>query len=97
MRFMMIVKANKAYEAGEPPNPKLMAAVAKLGEEQMKKGVLLMTGGLAPSSQGARVYVSGGTLEVKDGPFTRPRSWSAASRSCRPSRSPRRSSTAGAS
>jgi hypothetical protein len=70
MRFMMIVKANKAYEAGEPPNPKLMAAVAKLGEEQMKKGTLLMTGGLAPSSQGARVYVSGGTLDVKDGPFS---------------------------
>jgi hypothetical protein len=70
MRFMMIVKANADYEAGKPPNPELMAAVARLGEEQMKKGVLLMTGGLLPSSAGARVYVSGDSLEVKDGPFS---------------------------
>jgi hypothetical protein len=32
MRFMMIVKANKDSEAGAPPNPELMAAVAKLAE-----------------------------------------------------------------
>lgn len=70
MRFMMIVKANADYEAGKPPNPELMAEVARLGEEQMKKGVLLMTGGLHPSSSGARVYVSGDTLSVKDGPFS---------------------------
>jgi len=70
MRFMMIVKANKSYEAGEPPNPALMAAVAKLGEEQMRNGTLLMTGGLAPSSRSARIYLSGGTLDVKDGPFS---------------------------
>jgi hypothetical protein len=70
MRFMMIVKANAAYEAGEPPNPELMAEVARHGEEQMKKGVLLMTGGLYPSSAGARIYVSGETLNVKDGPFS---------------------------
>jgi hypothetical protein len=70
MRFMMIVKANADYEAGKPPNPELMAEVARHGEEQMKKGVLLMTGGLYPSSAGARIYVSGDTLDVKDGPFS---------------------------
>lgn len=70
MRFMMIVKANKDYEAGKPPSPALMAAVAKLGEENMKKGKLLMTGGLLPSSAGARVYAEGDTLTVKDGPFS---------------------------
>lgn len=70
MRFMMIVKANADYEAGKPPNPALMAEVARLGEEQMRKGVLLMTGGLHPSSGGARIYVSGDNLSVKDGPFS---------------------------
>lgn len=70
MRFMMLVKANPDYEAGKPPSPELMAEVARLGEEQMKKGNLLMTGGLHPSSAGARIYVSGETLTVKDGPFS---------------------------
>lgn len=70
MRFMMIVKANADYEAGKPPNPELMAEVARLGEEQMRKGVLLMSGGLYPSSAGARIEVSGDSLTVKDGPFS---------------------------
>src|SRR5688500_18463590 len=70
MRFMMIVKANADYEAGKPPNQELMAEVARRGEEQMKKGVLLMTGGLLPSSEGARVYVASDSLTVKDGPFS---------------------------
>ena len=35
----------------------------------VKAGVLLETGGLLPSSKGARVRVSGGKLTVTDGPF----------------------------
>jgi hypothetical protein len=70
MRFMMIVKASKDYEAGMPPNPKLMDAVAKLSEEQMKAGKLLMVGGLLPSSASTRLYAEGDTLTVKDGPFS---------------------------
>jgi len=70
MRFMMIVKANKDYEAGQQPSPALMEAVGKLSQEQMKAGKLLMAEGLLPSSAGARIYVSGGELSVKDGPFS---------------------------
>jgi len=70
MRFMMIVKANKDYEAGKPPSPALMTEVARHSQEQMKKGTLLMSGGLFPSSEGARIYLSGGELTVKDGPFS---------------------------
>ena len=70
MRYLMMVKGDDDYEAGKPPSPELMAEVAKLGEEQMRKGVLLMTGGLLPSSAGARVYVDGDSLTVKDGPFS---------------------------
>jgi hypothetical protein len=69
MRFMMMVKATKDYEAGAPPSPKLMEAIGKLADEDRKAGTLLETGGLLPSSTGARVRVSGGKLTVMDGPF----------------------------
>ena len=69
MRFMMMVKADKAYEAGLPPNPELIGAIGKLSDEMVQAGVLLETGGLLPSSRGARVRVSGGKLTVTDGPF----------------------------
>jgi hypothetical protein len=66
---MMIVKANKDYEAGRPPSPELMAAIGKLTEEGMKSGVVLSNGGLLPSAKGARIRVGGGKLTVTDGPF----------------------------
>jgi hypothetical protein len=70
MRFMMIVKADKSYEAGAQPNPELLAAIGKLSEEMVKAGVLLDTGGLLPSSKGARINVKQGKLTITDGPFS---------------------------
>ncbi|HSS71245.1 MAG TPA: YciI family protein [Casimicrobiaceae bacterium] len=69
MRFMMIVKADPSYEAGRQPDPALLAAIGKLSEQMTKAGVLLQSGGLLPSSKGARVRVSGGKITVTDGPF----------------------------
>jgi hypothetical protein len=69
MRFMMMVNADENFEAGLPPNPELLAAIGKLTEDLVKKGVLVQTGGLLPSSMGARVKVSRGKLSVTDGPF----------------------------
>ena len=69
MRYMMLVKGNKDYEAGVPPKKELMEAIAKHGAELAKAGILLDTGGLMPSSKGARVLASGGHLNVIDGPF----------------------------
>jgi hypothetical protein len=69
MRFMMLVKAGPGYEAGAPPGPELIAAIGSLTEEMMRAGVVLETGGLLPSSAGARVRVSNGRLSVTDGPF----------------------------
>lgn len=66
---MMLVKANSAYEAGQPPPPALMEAIGKLGAKQQTQGLLLQSGGLAPSSHGARVLVNKGKVSVKDGPF----------------------------
>ena len=70
MRFMMIVKGDRNYEAGAAPPPELMAAVGKLSEEMIKAGVLLDMGGLLPTSKGALIKVKKGKLIVTDGPFS---------------------------
>ena len=70
MRFIMMIKANKDYEAGVPPDPKLLAAIGQYTQEMIKAGVVLATEGLLPSSKGARVRLSDGKLTLIDGPFT---------------------------
>src|SRR6476619_4713622 len=66
MRFMIMVKS---AESASPPPMALMAAIAKLGEEATRAGVMVETGGLLPSAMGARVRLSAGKLVVTDGPF----------------------------
>jgi hypothetical protein len=66
MRFMIMVKS---AESAGPPHMALMAAIGKLGEEAMRAGVMVETGGLLPSAMGARVRLSAGKLTVTDGPF----------------------------
>jgi hypothetical protein len=46
-----------------------MAAIGQLGDEMLKNGTMLDTGGLAPSAAGKRVKVSGGKISITDGPF----------------------------
>src|SRR5262245_47601502 len=69
MKFMLISYASKEWEVGLPPDPKLLAAIPRLHERMPKGGALHSTGGLAPSSAGAKVRVSGGIVVVTDGPF----------------------------
>lgn len=69
MRFMMLVKGDKDYEAGRPPSPELLDAIGKLSAEMAQRGRLVDQGGLMPSSRGAKVRISGGKLKVLDGPF----------------------------
>lgn len=69
MKFMVIVKATKASEAGEMPNTELLAAMGKYNEELVQAGVMLAGEGLHPSSKGARVRFSGKDRVVTDGPF----------------------------
>lgn len=70
MRFMVLVKATKASEAGEMPSEALLSAMATFNEEMVKAGVMLDGNGLQPSSKGARVRFSGDKRTVIDGPFT---------------------------
>jgi hypothetical protein len=69
MKYMMMVKADKNYEAGAAPDPTLIAAIGEHAERMARTGVLLETGGLLPTTHGARVSASGGKLSVTDGPF----------------------------
>jgi hypothetical protein len=70
MKFMLNAFASKDMEAGVPVDPNLVAAISELADELSKGGVLLAMGGLAPSSKGARIRLSGGKVSVTDGPFT---------------------------
>ena len=70
MKFMVIVKASAASEAGHMPSEKLFRDMAKFNEELVKAGVLLAGEGLQPSSKGARIRFSGDQRTVIDGPFT---------------------------
>lgn len=69
MRFMVIVKATKASEAGEMPSEEMLAAMARYNEELVKAGVMLDGTGLKPTSEGARIRFAGDTRTVIDGPF----------------------------
>jgi hypothetical protein len=69
MRFMILIKANAASEAGVLPDEQLLADMGKYNEELVKAGVMLAGEGLHPSSKGARVKVSGDKRTVIDGPF----------------------------
>lgn len=66
MRFMTLVKS--AQNSGLPP-PKLMEAIAKLGEEATKAGTMVDTGGLAPPAMSTTVRLSKGRVAVMDGPY----------------------------
>ena len=70
MRFMMLVKASKASEAGAMPDDSLIAVMTKYNEEMAKAGILLDLAGLQPSSKGARIKFSSGRPVIIDGPFT---------------------------
>jgi hypothetical protein len=65
MRFMFIVKS--AHFA--PPTPKLLEAMHKLADREIKAGRMLDSGGLMPLATGAQVRITDGRLSVVDGPF----------------------------
>ena len=69
MRVMVIVKANKASEAGQMPDEKLLREMGQFNEELSKAGLILAADGLHPSSKGKRVKFSGTNRTVVDGPF----------------------------
>ena len=69
MRFMVMVKATKASEAGVMPDTRLLEEMGKFNEELVKAGIMLAGEGLHPSSKGVRIKFDGDKRAVIDGPF----------------------------
>jgi len=76
MRYLSITRGSEASNPNQdgagavPPPPALMEAMEQLIEKYMKAGVLVDTGGLAPSQEGFRMRLAQGRLTTTDGPFT---------------------------
>ncbi len=66
MRFMMLVKS--AENSGPPPKA-LMDAIGRMAEEATKAGLMLQSGGLAPTAMSSPVRLSRGRPTTTDGPF----------------------------
>ena len=69
MRFMILVRATDAMEAGAQAPEGLFAEMAAYHEQLAKAGVLLDAAGLQPTSKGWRVRYAGDRRTVVDGPF----------------------------
>jgi hypothetical protein len=52
-----------------PPAPKLIEAMNKLADREIKAGRMIDMGGLMPVAMGAQVRIADGKLSVIDGPF----------------------------
>jgi len=70
MRFLVMVKGNKEYEAGAMPGEQELAPMGKFNDELVQAGIMLAGEGLQPSSKGVRIGYSGTKRTVRDGPFT---------------------------
>ena len=69
MRFLGYTLANEAETPTEPPSPALYERMGKFVEEATKAGVIVATGGIAPTSEGALISLKDGDYTVIDGPF----------------------------
>jgi hypothetical protein len=67
MRYLGYTLADESVPV--QPRPELYEEMGKFVEEATKAGVLVATGGLAPSSEGCIVTLKDGEFTVVDGPF----------------------------
>ena len=52
-----------------PPTPEMMEEMGTFVQEAIDAGVIVATGGLAPTADGTKVTLSKGTFTITDGPF----------------------------
>ncbi len=70
MRYMLLHKTNDKLEAGQAPDPAMLARADEVLEEMRQAGILCLAEGLMPSSRGAKITFPDGTKpRVVDGPF----------------------------
>ena len=69
MRFLGYTLANESDLPTEPPPPELYEKMGTFVEEAINAGVIVATGGIAPTSEGAKITLKDGQFTVVDGPF----------------------------
>jgi class 3 adenylate cyclase len=69
MKFVILVKATKASEAGTMPSEEELAGVLAFNQELVRTGVMLDGVGLSPTSEGFRIRFSAEGRIVIEGPF----------------------------
>jgi hypothetical protein len=69
MRFLGYTLGDESVPM-PPPTPELMTEMGAFMEEATKSGVLVATGGIAPTAMGAKITLKDGEFTVIDGPFT---------------------------
>jgi len=69
MRFLGYTLADEAELPTEPPSPELFEEMGKFVEEAVNAGVVVATGGIAPTSEGAKITLKDGEFTIVDGPF----------------------------
>jgi len=69
MRFLGYTLADESTPI-PPPTPELMENMGTFVEEATKAGVIVATGGIAPTAMGAKITLEDGQFTVVDGPFT---------------------------
>lgn len=69
MKYLSFIRHSESYRKQAPPAA-LMEAMGEYIQLSRARGTLVDTGGLLPSSEGARVRLSRGELTVIDGPFS---------------------------
>jgi hypothetical protein len=69
MRFLGYTLANEAEQPTEPPSPDMYEKMGVFVEGATKAGVIVATGGIAPTSEGAKIALKDGEFTVVDGPF----------------------------
>jgi hypothetical protein len=69
MKYLTFIRHSESYRESGPP-PALMEAMGTFVAKSLKDGILVDTGGLLPSKDGARVRLANGKISVTDGPFS---------------------------
>ena len=70
MRFLGYTLASETELPTQPPPPEMYEEMGKFVEEAVNAGVVVATGGIAPTSEGVKISLKGGEFTVVDGPFT---------------------------
>jgi hypothetical protein len=69
MRFLGYTLASESDLPTEPPRPELYEEMGKFVEGAVNAGVIVATGGIAPTSEGTKITLKDGEFTVVDGPF----------------------------